>query len=234
MAEADRTSGMDNDNQRRKISEKIAEIDAVAEDIPAVVIIHNIRNLTVEYMSPRGRRILNVSLEELKQMGADYFTRFFNPEDARDYVPRIVDLITRNNCDEVISFFQQVRASEAHPWDWYFSTTKILLRDDEGLPLLSITQAYPVDSIDHRMNKIDELLEDVNFQRNNIAKFATLTDRECEVLRLLALGKSVAETASEISMAEVTVERYRSNIRKKLNVGSVFELIQFAKVFKLI
>jgi NarL family two-component system response regulator LiaR len=48
----------------------------------------------------------------------------------------------------------------------------------------------------------------------------TLTDRETEVLRLLAQGRSNKEIAAELSIGEKTVKTHVSNILSKLNVPS--------------
>ncbi len=37
-----------------ELSTKIAQLELVSEDLPAVIIIHNIQTQTVEYMSPWG------------------------------------------------------------------------------------------------------------------------------------------------------------------------------------
>lgn len=217
-----------------KIRNKIAELDRFADEMPSVIIVHNMKTHAVEYMSPRGRKILGVSLEELKSMGTEYYTRFFNPEDAKDYVPRIFSLLERNSCDEIISFYQQVRASEAYPWSWYFSTTKIFLRDEEGLPILTITQAYPVDESHNEACRAERLHEEENFIKNNLSKFVRLSYSETEVLRLLALGKSAVETARELSISDATVEAHRRNIKKKLETDSFYELTQYARAFDLV
>jgi DNA-binding NarL/FixJ family response regulator len=47
-----------------------------------------------------------------------------------------------------------------------------------------------------------------------------LTERETEVLRLLAIGKSNKEIASEMYISETTVKTHVSNILMKLNVPS--------------
>ena len=47
-----------------------------------------------------------------------------------------------------------------------------------------------------------------------------LTDREIEVLRLVAAGKSNAEVAAELVIADTTVARHLSNIFTKLGVSS--------------
>jgi DNA-binding NarL/FixJ family response regulator len=49
---------------------------------------------------------------------------------------------------------------------------------------------------------------------------AGLTEREVEVLRLVASGRSNAQIAAELVLSEKTVARHLSNIFGKLDVGS--------------
>ena len=42
-----------------------------------------------------------------------------------------------------------------------------------------------------------------------------LTQRECDVIRLVARGRSAKETARELSIAPCTVERHVENVRLK-------------------
>lgn len=56
----------------------------------------------------------------------------------------------------------------------------------------------------------------------------SLTQREREVLRLLAEGKSSKEIAQHIKMSFKTVDACRRKIMKKLNVNSLAELVKYA------
>ena len=58
--------------------------------------------------------------------------------------------------------------------------------------------------------------------------FATLTDREREVLQLLAEGRSTKEMAGELAVSVKTVETHRQNIMRKLQLFSVAELTKYA------
>jgi two-component system, NarL family, response regulator NreC len=58
--------------------------------------------------------------------------------------------------------------------------------------------------------------------------FATLTDREREVLQLMTEGQSSKEIAEKISVSVKTVETHRRNIMEKLNLRSVAELTKYA------
>lgn len=55
-----------------------------------------------------------------------------------------------------------------------------------------------------------------------------LTDREQEVLALLAEGKNNAEIAEQLVISPKTVARHRENIMRKLNLHSRVELVKYA------
>jgi two-component system, NarL family, invasion response regulator UvrY len=61
-----------------------------------------------------------------------------------------------------------------------------------------------------------------------------LSDREFDVLKLLASGKSVSEIAEQLSLSVTTVSTYRSRILKKMNMHSNAELTRYALEKKLI
>jgi two-component system invasion response regulator UvrY len=56
----------------------------------------------------------------------------------------------------------------------------------------------------------------------------TLSDREFQVLRGIAAGKSVTEIAAELYLSVKTVSTYRARILEKMNLGTNAELIHYA------
>ncbi|HUH32975.1 MAG TPA: helix-turn-helix transcriptional regulator [Daejeonella sp.] len=224
---------MNNIDLTDNISRKIAQVRIWAEMVPGVIIIHNISNLKVEYMSPGGLKALGISLRELQDMGAEYHNRFFNSHDAKDYVPKIMGLV-RDNDDESISFFQQVRTGENRTWKWHFSSMKILMRDDLNNPVLTITTSFQVDPLNHVTTKVARLLDENSFLRENYQTFAKLGKREQEILRLVAMGKHTGEISGQLFISPATVETHRKNIRHKLNITSSYEISLYARAFDLI
>lgn len=218
------------------IADKIKEIHAVADDFPGIIIIHNIQAdfNKVEYMSPRGLEILGISMDELRTMGDNYFPRFFNMEDANDYLPKFLELMRQNDMSKVYSFFQQVRSSPSEPWQWYSSSVKILAKDGEGKALLSITFAVPVNPLHHLSHKTARLLEENNFLRSHFREFSSLTLREKEVVRELARGLSAAEVSEKLHITLDTVKTHRKNIYRKLDIGTSHQLQEYARAFDLI
>ena len=56
----------------------------------------------------------------------------------------------------------------------------------------------------------------------------TLSDREFDVFKLLASGKSVSEIALQLSLSSTTVSTYRSRIMEKMSMKSNAELARYA------
>lgn len=224
----------DDQDLQRAAEEKIKQIQAFEKDIPGVIIIHNLPDDSIAYLSERGREILKVTLEEVRLPHFDYHQRFFNPEDTPNYVPKILGMLQCNQVDDMVTYFQQVRGSAKEAFKWYASSSKILLWDKEGKPLLGITIALPIDAKHSFTPKMERLMKENTFLREHQAVFALLSKREKEVLRLLALGCNSAEIAEKLFISEGTVKTHRKNIRNKLNADSSFDLVQFAQSFNLI
>lgn len=55
-----------------------------------------------------------------------------------------------------------------------------------------------------------------------------LSERECEVLRLIALGHTNAEIAEQLHLSIRTVESHRAHIQQKLRFSSRAELVRYA------
>ncbi|WP_026463420.1 helix-turn-helix transcriptional regulator [Adhaeribacter aquaticus] len=220
---------------QRKIEAKIEEVKAYASDIPGVIIIHSLLDWSLVWMSPNGLKQIGVSLEEITGIRTEeYHNRFFNADDAKEYSPKIRQLLERNNNEESCSYFQQVRLAGHEDWTWHISSTKILLWDDAGKPILTISVAIPIDTIPKITVKAERILEENAFLRRHYNDFAKLSNREREILRQSALGKTSSEIAEELHISVATVDTHRKNIRNKLNITSFYEINQYARAFDLI
>ncbi len=63
---------------------------------------------------------------------------------------------------------------------------------------------------------------------NRYRKGTDLTTRELEVMRLLAEGRTVRETAAELSLSVKTVEAHKLNLMRKLDLHDRASLIEYA------
>jgi len=106
-----------------------------------------------------------------------------------------------------------------------------VLKSDAGRQLTSAVEA-----LSHHKPfftaKVSEALLDA-FLKSNVAPdegsvFRTLTDREREIVQMLAEGKSNKEIASQLSISVKTVENHRATVMRKLEINSIVELVHYA------
>jgi two-component system invasion response regulator UvrY len=69
---------------------------------------------------------------------------------------------------------------------------------------------------------------------NDRAPHETLSDREFEVLRLIASGKTVGEIAALLSLSDSTISTYRARILEKMGMKTSAELTHYAIQNKLV
>jgi two-component system, NarL family, response regulator NreC len=69
---------------------------------------------------------------------------------------------------------------------------------------------------------------------HRLPRFATLTTREKEVLKLLAEGNSVKQIAGSLTLSVKTVEAHKFNLMRKLDIHNKAQLVQYAIQKKII
>jgi len=63
---------------------------------------------------------------------------------------------------------------------------------------------------------------------------ASLSDREFQIFRMIAEGKSVSDIAERLNLSVKTVSTHKSNILQKMNMSTQAELIKYALTHRLV
>ena len=101
-----------------------------------------------------------------------------------------------------------------------------VLKSDAAKDLISAVQALER----HRTfftSRVQDIL-DSYFAPSSLATLPTLTNREREVLQLIAEGKTTKEVAVILGCSVKTAETHRSNFMRKLHLHSVSEVVLYA------
>jgi len=216
------------------IESKIKEVADMADLLPLVIIIHELPDLKLRYMSALGLRLLGTNWDAIEKMKYEEFMKkYFNEDDFREATEKIIRFL-KDNTGEFVSYFQQVKTSKTREWDWYMNTVKVLLRDHDQNPVLLITTAMQIDPEHYFISKASRLLEENVFMKNHYSNFASLGEREKEVLKLMVLGKTSAEIGDQLFISTATAETHRKNIRRKLETANTYELSIYARAFGLV
>ena len=73
----------------------------------------------------------------------------------------------------------------------------------------------------------EKLAFDLTSANGGQAAHEALSEREFEVLRLIASGKTVSEIADTIHLSVATVSTYRARILLKMNMTTTVEIIRY-------
>ena len=85
----------------------------------------------------------------------------------------------------------------------------------------------------HISQEVAELLATDLFHEQDKDPHEYLSDREFEVLKLIAKGQSQKEIGNNLSISHKTVSTYRTRILDKLNLRTTSDLIHYAIEYKL-
>lgn len=215
-------------------TQKLSDIQSIANELPSALIIHEVETLQIVYMNSVGLNILGTTLDELKAMGPEtYHLKYFNTEDSDEYVPKILHLIKSRTHDQV-SYFQQARSSEHEEWQLFVSNTKVFARNEAGDATHILTLASMLDPVHHITTKVNRLMDDISFLRKNNLLFLTLTRREKEILKYIAMGMSSTEIGAKLFIAPATAETHRKNIKNKLRLKNNYDAVRFAQAYNLV
>lgn len=112
-----------------------------------------------------------------------------------------------------------------------YSNADIVTRAEKTMPFAYILKPYNNNQL---MATINLAILNFNKQKTaipkkaeNTSKLELLTSREKEVLVTLSSGKITKEIAEELNISAHTVEQHKKNIKKKLNLTTIGELIKF-------
>ncbi|MBA4196540.1 MAG: DNA-binding response regulator [Chitinophaga sp.] len=81
--------------------------------------------------------------------------------------------------------------------------------------------------------EIAEILVDYHADENELALHETLSNREFEILKLIASGKTISEIAVVLTLSINTVSTYRFRIMEKMKMKTNAELTRYAVTHNL-
>ena len=109
-----------------------------------------------------------------------------------------------------------------------------VLKSESGQTLLAAIESAIAHKFFFSERASETLLNSVRKSPADTDDYSILTDREKEVVRLLASGRSNKEAASLLGISTKTVETHRASIMRKLRLSSIASLVRYAVRERLI
>lgn len=188
--------------------------------------------LVVEHSEIIRQGILSI----LKTQSFNYEVSFF--DSAREISEQVrlgkVDILLVNPSAYFDSKGERIKLLRQEAINFGFKLIALVYAYfDEQLLSLFDDVIYINDDEEKIFGKLEKISESSN-QTPDEDESATLSQRELDVVRLVALGKSNREIAEELFISIHTVISHRKNITNKLGIKSVSGLTIYAVINKLI
>lgn len=213
----------------------IADLGSI---IPAAVMLHELEEmqpLGISYMNNWGCERLGTSVDEVNTLGQDYYEKYFVKEESLAIFNGIQNYLGEADFSRQYNFFQRVKLHEKDEYTWFYSICKLLQKPtNSGTINQMIILASPVEGINHVIGRVNKVLDEDQFIKNNYKQFALLTKQEKIIISKIAQGKPSKEIADELFISVHTVQTHRKNILRKIECNSFADLLRFAMAFELV
>jgi hypothetical protein len=186
-------------------------------------------NFKIKYLNPTGCRWFGIGCGNAINMGENFFKKFYHRDMVNVEIPNIKSYFKHHTSNSVYSGYQQVFNLAEND---FVVCLVFIKKYNVSCGYLSLI--LPFLNYLGINNKIKRIIEEVLFRYNHQDEFKQLTERESEILRLVALGKSNPEISKELFISRCTVEQHRKNINKKLHVKGLKPIMDFAYAFDLV
>ncbi|WP_270090352.1 helix-turn-helix transcriptional regulator [Sphingobacterium sp. SYP-B4668] len=213
-------------------------IDDLGSILPASVMMHDmdkLQPLAVSYMNNWGAEHLGTSVDEINALGDAYYNKYFIKEESLAIFEGIEKYLHEADFDKQYNFFQRVKLHQEVAYKWFYSVCKLIkIKEGDCTVNKMIMLSSPVEGIDLMISRVNKVLDEDIYVKNNYKIFATLTRREKEIIAMIANGKSSKEIADELFISIHTVNTHRKNVIQKTQCNSFATLLKFAIAFELL
>ena len=207
-------------------SESIISLDELSELIPGYIHLNNKQTLGIDYYSRNALELFNKSMEEIQQAGRKHIDAISDEKSKQIFNTSLINFSLNGDPLKTFSFIQRLRESPKAKFELYYTTSRHY-RDRKNL--LSFTQ--PLQMLND-FSFLKEIVEErYTFYNKHFCRFNTLTQREREILSLIAEGDTNKTISEKLCISYQTVKTHRKNICRKLETGKLIELVKFSQVF---
>lgn len=110
--------------------------------------------------------------------------------------------------------------------EWHF-VNKMIAAGADGYLLKNVERDVFIETVNKVLTGGPFITEGLSQKRSEGT--GDLTDREKDILRRIALGKSNKEIADELFISARTADTHRTNIKRKLKLTTLSQLIDYAR-----
>lgn len=195
--------------------------------INAAVYINNQIPFRVDWISDNDcvPRILGITAEQVVEQGDYIMARML---ESPDFMESVTMAVERFQQEPDVRWAGVYRIKDRHgqpQWVMYSAATMDI--NEQGLPEKVAVVAFPIEDIFNTPQTLRYFQEDLQ-QKVYAQEVAKLTDKQRQVMQLIAQGKSRQQIADTMSISKYTVDDHKKALYKKFDINSTAELVRLA------
>ncbi len=178
-----------------------------------------------------GCDFLGINKEEIESLGFKYILKIIHPENINS-VYRFIKFynnISNNNKTFSSTFY----LNSSRGWEWTYACVKPAIFNEEGKSKYLLAVGCSIYNLLKSKSQFKRFRKDLNFFEVNLEKYLSMTEREKEILKLIADEFTSFEIAEKLSISHYTVDTHRKNLIEKLGVKSSIGLAKFSVLFDI-
>ncbi|EAY30473.1 response regulator transcription factor [Microscilla marina] len=217
---------------QQRMNKDGVSIEALNDSLPGRIVINllDLKTMLPSYIGHKSLDMLNIPHNIFFEKPMSVIQECLFPGDFEKSVVLLKKHLSTKSKDLPISYIQRTKLyKKDSDYSGMFTVAKQNVLTGKLCNLV-----LPVEEFGVATNKMTRLLEETLYVRHHYRKFATLTNREKEIITLLVLGYQNNEIGEQLFISKATVEQHRKNLKRKLEVRRFVDLIRFAQAFDLI
>lgn len=203
---------------------------SVVEKVPFAVHLNNSETLQIMNSNIKLTEVTGFHEHEVQEMGMEYLENYLHPTTLNNISTFLPPLYKSMQSHETFPFVQYVKLHNDKDFSPFITFTKKTSYSNNKVICLSLEPHQ----FGKMSSKMEQLVEMDRFKLKHFRKFQQLTSREVDILTLLANGKNNPQIAQLLFLSRNTIETHRKNIKRKLGLRSLRDLMKYAIAFNLV
>lgn len=206
-----------------------SDIKDLLDSLPGIFHTNKIENAELVHLNKNAENWIDMLTEEVREEGVALFEKIIHPDTLKYTTPRFIEFGQTAGEHEICSGFQGIWNPKLGEFKMFLT----FLKKYKGTDLL-LCVSNPIKNAGEISEKLEKVIGEEAFVRKYFKKFKQLTPREVQILTLISGGETNKMIADRLFISTATVKQHRKNIKRKLEVRNIVEMVRYAQAFDLI
>lgn len=206
------------------------EFHAISDQLPIVTHLSDPQTFEIIEANKSYIQSSGYEVEEVQEDWMEYVMSTIHPASAQSILSFLPSFFKTRNPNQTISFIEYARLFGQTGYSPLLVFTKPSKLPGGTLLWLAVDPK----NFEKSSKKVEQIIKMDEFKLKHFKRFQSLTNREVEILKLLANGYNNPQIAEKLFLSRSTVETHRKNLKRKLELKSLRDLMRYAFAFDLV